>query len=418
MLFPQIRGSAPLRVGSASIYPHHILGVAVLLVFLLALNFVHAPPSFSDLRSTVVSAEEPPDAGGTLPRYWSVTGKNFEGAAEGYRKPRGLKIVGLVFYGRPASVSILDCYLKRNLAENGGFLDEVIFLARTNNKEDLAWLDGLLATTKAYRKQPVVPLGRDYSNAYDLCEDDVMYIKIDDDVVFIEDSAIPSIVQTRLEHPEYYVVSANIINQPSLSWVHLHLGTIRPYMPELHSPPGVNLSALDPTWRASDLPHWTGPDNFTLTDTFAPPFAGHRWLPCSEGTTIDGMPASSTTYDAFSPTLFHWTIAAQLHYSFFEHLENNELWRYKFQMWDYKYRRMGIQFIAIMGRDINAGKPLHWDDEFYFSEEMPKRLKRHAIVDGRAVVSHFSFGPQRDGIAMSDALDRYRAYANENICPQ
>jgi hypothetical protein len=38
------------------------------------------------------------------------------------------------------------------------------------------------------------------------------------------------------------------------------------------------------------------------------------------------------------------------------------------------------------------------------------------IVDGRAVAAHYSFEPQRDGIGATDILDRYRAYATENIC--
>jgi hypothetical protein len=46
-------------------------------------------------------------------KYWTVSG---DGAFEGlsaWTKPKSLsKIVGLIFYGRPATVSVLDCYLK------------------------------------------------------------------------------------------------------------------------------------------------------------------------------------------------------------------------------------------------------------------------------------------------------------------
>jgi hypothetical protein len=46
-------------------------------------------------------------------RYWSVSEK---GALEGlatFTKPEVIdKIVAIIFYGRPATVSILDCYLK------------------------------------------------------------------------------------------------------------------------------------------------------------------------------------------------------------------------------------------------------------------------------------------------------------------
>lgn len=49
-----------------------------------------------------------------LEHNWSVLGKNspLEGPSPGFKKPDGLKVVGLVFYGRRETVSILDCYLQ------------------------------------------------------------------------------------------------------------------------------------------------------------------------------------------------------------------------------------------------------------------------------------------------------------------
>ncbi len=46
-------------------------------------------------------------------KYWTVSGNGaFEGLSL-WTKPKSLnKIVGLIFYGRPATVSVLDCYLK------------------------------------------------------------------------------------------------------------------------------------------------------------------------------------------------------------------------------------------------------------------------------------------------------------------
>jgi len=270
-------------------------------------------------------------------------------------------------------------------------------------------------------------IGQEYASAYDICEDGVMYIKIDDDIVrqapghaitllttsqvFIEDSAIPTVAKLKYEHAEYFTVSANVMNQPSLSWVHQHLGAIRPYLPELHQPKRIDDKKNK--WKASALPKWTGPSNFTVDEDFQAPYPKHRWLPSSN---IDDTPIVTGNYGAFSPALWHWTIAAQEHFSFFEHLEKNELWRYKFHHWDYFYARMGIQFVAIMGEDINRAKPIERDDEAYFTEVVPKRLKRHAVVDGRALVAHYSFNPQIEGISTTDVLDRYRAYAQENIC--
>jgi hypothetical protein len=288
---------------------------------------------------------------------------------------------------------------QRNLAKNGGMLDEVIWIARTKKDEDLAWLDVLLSTEPAYSRFNVSFEGKNYSSSYDVVKDKNMYIKIDDDIVsspsygrhnedghclrskvFFEDSAIPTIAYTKMMHPEYFVVSANIVNQPSLSWMHWRLGAVKPYLPEIHNtkPSSVIPQDLSVSWKASDLPYWEGPEDFNASE-FHSPYAKHRWLPIDPNSpthNIDDTPILETSFSAFSNGLWHWQLAAQQHYSFFENLEKNELWRYKFNMLDYVGMRMGIQFIAIMGEDINKAKPMHEDDEYYFSEVMVEKTGR------------------------------------------
>ena len=98
-------------------------------------------------------------------------------------KPKGFKIVGMVFYGRPPTVSILDCYLKRNLAANGGFLDEVQWMANTDNHYDLTYLDVLVNSTEYYKKVVLNQTGS-WSNIWAHATDNnTLYIKIDDDMV-------------------------------------------------------------------------------------------------------------------------------------------------------------------------------------------------------------------------------------------
>jgi hypothetical protein len=323
-----------------------------------------------------------------------------------------------------------------------------------------------------FSRRNVSTYAKEYGSAYDLCEDDVMYIKIDDDIVsddrhephasleddtanasakvFFEDTTIPTLVHTRWTHPEYYMVSANIMNQPSLSWVHHRLGVVKPYFPELlpsvtsdenesftktgkreedeeseeeyHPPSEVHFDRVN--WRASRLPSWSGPEGFSATE-WDPDHAPHRWLPMRTNArddpssyymSLERTPIVETSYNPWGAGLSHWQLAAQEHYSFFEHLENNELWRYKFHSWDYNYERMGIQFIAMMGRDINIAKPMEKDDEHYLSEVMTSRLRRHAVVEGRGLAAHYSFGPQKEGMAKTDVLSRYRDFAMENIC--
>jgi hypothetical protein len=179
------------------------------------------------------------------------------------------KIIGLVFYGRKEFVSILDCYLqvcmifscfviwltnppKRNLVENGGLLDEVIFAVNTENQDDLAYLDELVAANPKYRTYEAHNENYEHGGwqgTWSAVEHGNIYIKIDDDVVriardnfskvitnhshkvYVEDDAIEHIVDRMVENPHYFAVSANIINNPALSWVHYSMGVYEPYFP-------------------------------------------------------------------------------------------------------------------------------------------------------------------------------------------
>ena len=97
-------------------------------------------------------------------------------------KPTDFKIIGLIFFGRPPVVEILDCYLKKNLASNGGFLDEVHWVVNTDKAEAIQYLDDLLQTSDAYKKIDIPE--HTYNSVWEhAVERDHMYIKIDDDMV-------------------------------------------------------------------------------------------------------------------------------------------------------------------------------------------------------------------------------------------
>lgn len=57
------------------------------------------------------------------------------------------KLTGDCTVGRRIFADILDCYLRRNLAVNGGFLDEVHFVIHTADQTDVAWLEDLVKTS-------------------------------------------------------------------------------------------------------------------------------------------------------------------------------------------------------------------------------------------------------------------------------
>jgi len=144
-----------------------------------------------------------------------------------------LKIIALIFYGRPEFVSILDCYLQRNLVKNGGLLDEVVFAVNTERPDALSYLDELLhRNPTSYRRYvPKKQYNGGYTKLWEAVEDQNIYIKMDDDIVFLEDNTIAAMVKRLVENPQYFAVSANSLNNPALSWVHFSQGVYEPYFP-------------------------------------------------------------------------------------------------------------------------------------------------------------------------------------------
>lgn len=101
---------------------------------------------------------------------------------EKWDKPKGFKIIGLVFFGRPSVVAVLDCYLKKNLVSNGGFLDEIHWVVNTDDPDDIHYLDNLVKTSEKYKKVVLPSLG--FNSIWKhAVEKEHMYIKIDDDMV-------------------------------------------------------------------------------------------------------------------------------------------------------------------------------------------------------------------------------------------
>ena len=65
---------------------------------------------------------------------------------------------------------------------NGGFLDEVLWVANTHNEDDLKYMDKLVKSSTLYRNLTLIDLG--YAQVWEHAVDDKnMFIKIDDDMV-------------------------------------------------------------------------------------------------------------------------------------------------------------------------------------------------------------------------------------------
>lgn len=178
-------------------------------------------------------------------------------------------------------------------------------MVKTKDAADLAFLDELLPKHPGvYAKHVVKPVNKDYREMYGSVQDDRLYVKMDDDIVFIQaglparpapcqhhidpcfasicppdrpclqtkppsmssipgrpsmclpqDGAIEELLEEHLAR-RYLFVSANVVNHPILTAVHNRMGATLPFHPparmwrdngrdwELHAQP----DALDSTF--------------------------------------------------------------------------------------------------------------------------------------------------------------------------
>ncbi|KAG8418554.1 hypothetical protein J3459_012249 [Metarhizium acridum] len=384
-----------------------LVGAGIIIVLLLL--FQEQLPTVTDLRGHG-------HGHGHVDRDGFVSRTKMLTVVREWQKREGIsKIVGLVFYQKRQQASILDCYLKRNLAKNGGVLDKVIWLRQTDDARDVEFLDKLVRSEAHYswlRHE-----GSD-ERAYDGVQDDLLYIKVDSGIVYIEDGTILSMAHTRATRPDFYLVSANVVNQPLSSWLHLSLGAVRPYLPDnetwtpVEAGSGVN-------WRPSRLPSWRGPPDFDVDKWNPPADRQHLWLPVTgkKDHLLHNTPIVHTVYDAYKDQgKWKWMAAAQQHYSLLENLERGELSKYKFHLWNYQDLGMGTQLVAMTGKDINAAKPIEAAAEIHFAVTMPRKLGRPAVADGRGVAAYYSSKDQSEGLGQTDILERYRSFAQEHVC--
>ena len=351
-------------------------------------------------------------------------------------KPPGLKVIAMVFYGRRDRTQILHCFLMQNLVDHGGWLDEVHWIRNTDDQQDLEYLDKLLTYSDRY-KQLFQERTKDqgFSDAWSKLEPGSIYVKIDDDVIWMADDAISRLVTTKIQHPEYLLVSANMVNSPLMGWLHYRAGAVHPYLPEMSlQDTSTTTDAqtrsyqgdIQPvSWKHVDHPLWEGPDDFAFAHDQEPPREGHRWLrlPETEASTaqLRRTPVVDSTYETWGNALHSWAIAAQHHYSLLENLYNADLQLYKFaanaKPWITDYDRLSINFIAINSTEILSHLPIPSDvvDEEWLTVTLPRSIGKSVAVDTQALGAHLSFFFQSK-VASTDLLGRYLNYAEENVC--
>lgn len=269
-------------------------------------------------------------------------------------------------YGREITVSLLYEYMKRDHAL--GVLDEWQLWMNTDphQVEDVAYANKLAAEND-WIVQKYRPAHRDLNHHkqyntrtfFEYCtEPDTVYIRFDDDIIYVHPGTIEILVTQKLASPAF--VTFPIIWNNAISTWYLQMqgsvprewGAVQPY-------------CMDPIGWADG------------------PFAArmhHYLLDNIEAGTVDSL------------LLYH---DVQLP----------------------KGQQFSVSCFACLSEEYhNHCDPPGFidaaDDEHWHSIQMPTELDRPNMIAGSALVSHFTFYPQREFILTTNILDRYREVAS------
>lgn len=269
--------------------------------------------------------------------------------------------------GRKRTMSIL----MDNLSRFQHIVDRVQVWMNTDEEqvEDRAWLKTLpdiygdwvelkYVTPEQYDIKPK-QLRTGLFYAENTTREDTIYIRFDDDIVFIDDSFFVELLDFRVQNPSYFLVMANIWNNAITSYIHQQLQHI-PEKPVIDEPYCMNPIA----WRSG-------------------PFAAdlHNIL-------INHIKQNTT---------------AEL---FFDHADLENAARFSISCFCF-FGKDFAKFEGIIGQR-RKGK-IRFDEEIWLTEVYPTLNKKLNTICGSALVAHYSFFAQRPHLDTLDILEQYRA---------
>lgn len=289
-------------------------------------------------------------------------------------------------YGREMTYSLLIRYLQRDVER--GLVDEVWAYENleprsdgwSNPAGDKVYLDALAATLPAWfqvKQRPEgcahklpVQLNTGYAYRY-MTDPDTVYIRMDDDIVYLHEDAIENLVTKRLADVSPVATFATMWNNSIVSWFWQNLGLI-----------------------PSD---WTDADGLPLK--------------CGFGC-MDPIGWANGQF------------AVKLHDQLLGHIEAGtvpELYSYQ----DFSIN-IGTQFsvscfasLGSMYADLPHGPGVldpgfqDGEEEAWHTRVRPVQLGIPNVLVGNAMVAHYTFKPQKALVMASGVLDRYRALADK-----
>jgi len=260
------------------------------------------------------------------------------------------RVVVVILAGRRRYMECLLPYLLREEA-----VDEVRFWVNTTDKEDIAWIrQASFSYAKCVMEdrgfRPNNPPGNQFNQFYDKCIDPkTVYVKIDDDIVWLQKDCIKKLATYHIEHPEHFVVHANVFNNGVCDYLNACSGLFD----------GLPKGGMD---AACGL-YWKEPWMAVLKHEHVLKMLQHH---------EDELPH-------FDPYIFTPAI------------------------------RVSINCLTWLGSEFAKfeGKVPH-DDEVWMSLTKPNELKKSTVILREAYCSHYAYYTQRELLDRTGVLDKYR----------
>lgn len=187
-------------------------------------------------------------------------------------------------------------------------------------------------------------------------DDDTIYIKLDDDIIWMEPDAIEKMVDFRIDHPEYFIVSPLVINNASGAYLLQNGGKIKfkKYLPAFM--------------------------------TFA----------------------SAWCNDKSAYELLDW---------FYKMIEKNTYEELHMGAKPIAMQRFSINMILWFGKDVQLFKGIiNRDDEEELSVIIPTKLGKANCINTDTLVTHFAFTFQRIELDKTDILKKYESLIVKGLC--
>lgn len=271
-------------------------------------------------------------------------------------KSKPYKYVIVTPSGRKKYLEILFKYILKYRE----YIDEYRLWVNTHNIEDIEYMESLAKSydfVKLDFSADGLPTKGDcwaiHSFFKNCTDENTIYLRLDDDIVWMEDDFIFKMYDFRINNPQYFLVYANIINNAIMDHIRQRLG-------------------------------------------------------CFESCQI--LQRHLFSYDCMDE--IGWknpTVAYLKHQQFLKDIKLNNINMYKFHKWVlFFYERVSINCISWFGKDFKEFNGIVGaNEEEWLSHDKPLNLLTPNCINGDALCSHFAFYSQRNFLDTTNILEEY-----------